>query len=1086
MNKYKYHLENILNKGYGVRSGVYSAIDSSIKMELDTYGEYQPIFSGDETEDTFKRLLEVDSMSSYSTDEQYIADSIFKKTNGIKYDSLLGYYTGLYTGYVKEGKFRERGSSGGFTTWILAELLDKGHVDGIIHASSVDPKKENGVLFKYVISRSKKDLQKGSKSYYYPMELSQVLQVVKDNPGNYAVVAIPEFITELRLLTQVDPVMKERLKFMIGLVCGHQKTAKYAEALAWQHGIKPGDLSGVDFRVKQPESTALDYLHRFTGFKDGEKVSFTKSHAELFAENWATGFFKSKFSDFTDNTFNETADVTLGDAWIPECNKDGMGTNILIVRDLTIATLLREAERDNRINLIEASEDLIKSSQQGLIHHTRDELPYRLMRHSSAGWTPEKRTKPSFEIPKVRRDIQDIRYRMAVESSREYKKAVDRGDWTYFELKMTKLLDRYSQLYRLEGRRSRWRISNLNNYFVRLLVDKIRKKGRIRTRLKVIKAKLRVRTRLRQFKNDLVARKVEQRVKKADGAIVTVTGYYNYGSIIQRWALQRFLQLHNYNFLVYSENYKEPLVNTDLPDFEKFINTADFVEKRIWRKPFDDKDDFPVYITGSDQVWRNWSYQDEANQLGYYFLNFVNNPKAKRIAYAASFGQDTIKKAGITGKFIKDSQALINKFDAISVREESGVEIVKKHWNQNAEHVVDPTMLVSMDEYSRLIDNSPYTLHDTGQVFSYILAIDDSNRGAAKRIAKESKLNLEEFYPKDYVVLPPVEQWLKGFRDAELVITDSFHGTVFAIINKTPFVVIENTFGGSARLTSLLEAVGLDDRLISADARESFKLKELRDINWDDVSRRLNVLREHSADWLLATLAKPPSPKKRVKVVALIPYKFDADYIPDLKKNLEGLVDDYIIQFDKDGDLMKNEGKYRTAMIHEAEKKGADWVVLLDPDERFERDAVKKVRQWLESYTGEKVMFEFNFRELYSPDQYRMDGVWNEKKRIPVFPILPENKYSEAKIHAQKHPLNDDYRVINTGLNIYHLKHIRPELRQQRRDLYNKLDPERKNQPLGYDYLVDESGMQLKKIDRTRMYSPNYRNYKIDSDIYKI
>src|SRR5690606_24878261 len=73
-------------------------------------------------------------------------------------------------------------------------------------------------------------------------------------------------------------------------------------------------------------------------------------------------------------------------------------------------------------------------------------------------------------------------------------------------------------------------------------------------------------------------------------------------------------------------------------------------------------------------------------------------------------------------------------------------------------------------------------------------------------------------------ILPPVELWLKGFRDAELVITDSFHGTVFSIINNTPFIVLENEVGGISRLTHLLNELGIKDRLVYADDDGDFDI----------------------------------------------------------------------------------------------------------------------------------------------------------------------------------------------------------------------------------------------------------------------
>lgn len=368
----------IVNNDFSVGSGVYSAIVPEIKMIMNDEGEYRPLFTGRETEDTYARLLNVDMMSDRTPDETKIGKELYSDIANIKYNKMIGYYLSLYAGHVVEEDFRNIGSSGGMTTWILTELLRLGKIDGVIHVQEVNPKRNGGILFKYGISRSIDEVKKGAKSRYYPMELSEVLKVVNEVPGEYAVVGIPEFITELRLLTRVNPTINGRIKYTIGLICGHQKTAKYTEALAWQHGIKPGDLIRVDYRVKQPHSTAIDYLHEFTGYIKGKKTVIRKGHGQLFVEDWGLGFFKSKFSDYTNNIFNELADVVFGDAWLPKYNADGKGNNIVIVRNEEIHNIVKQGMKRGAITLEEIEEDEIKDSQTGLVNHAYHELPYRL------------------------------------------------------------------------------------------------------------------------------------------------------------------------------------------------------------------------------------------------------------------------------------------------------------------------------------------------------------------------------------------------------------------------------------------------------------------------------------------------------------------------------------------------------------------------------------------------------------------------------------------------------------------------------------------------------------------------------------
>lgn len=848
MAKSQKKLLRILKNDYAVNSGVYSIIDPTIGMNMDATGTYRPVFTEGKSELTYQNLLKVDMMSDESPNEDTISRELFGRIDNIKHDPALGYYSDLYIGHILEDGYRLRGSSGGFTSWILAELFKQKKIDGVIHVHEVDPKKNQGILFKYVISRTLQDIKLGAKSRYYPMEMSEVLRLVKDTPGKYAIVGIPEFIMELRLLSKVDPIINERIKYMLGLVCGHQKTAKYSEALAWQHGINPGDLLSIDFRVKRPDSTAIDYLHSFTGLIKGKKVTFTKTHSELFAENWAAGFFKSKFSDFTDNAFNELADVVLGDAWLPEYNIDGMGNNIVIVRHPEIAKLIKSGVSNNVIKVDEVGKETIKESQLGLIHHIRDELPYRLWRKKlSGGWTPLRRTKPSSDLRYLRKRVQDIRFKMATKSHLVYEEAVMRDDWQYFENEMANMINRYYFLYKL--------IALQDEGFIRVLRQKLRIRTRIKSFIQPIRRRVRLRTRIKKLMRMIRDWYARQKLKQADGAIITLNGYFNYGNIIQRFALQEFLRQKGYTFVSYA---LEPL-DVSGPEYDRYRYTAEFMKKRILRKPFNPNDNLSTYIVGSDQVWRNWSYTNITSELGYFFLDFLQNENVKRIAYAASFGQSYLKDALVDHEFVEYARPLVKKFDAISVRERSGIEIMKKTWNVAAQQVLDPTMLLTSHDYSKLIRKSSHALHPVKPIFTYILAVTDEKTNIIQKIVNDTNKKAEEFDLEELDILPPVEQWLKNFRDAELVITDSFHGAVFSIINNTSFIVVENSNGGVARITSLLEHFGLGDRLVLQHEAGAFDLTKLKPIDWQSVNEKMVYQRKQSAAWLLRAITQGES-----------------------------------------------------------------------------------------------------------------------------------------------------------------------------------------------------------------------------------
>lgn len=374
---------------------------------------------------------------------------------------------------------------------------------------------------------------------------------------------------------------------------------------------------------------------------------------------------------------------------------------------------------------------------------------------------------------------------------------------------------------------------------------------RIRTRLRhvsgQIRMKVRIRTRLGGVKARLFRLYQSLEVRKIDGAIVTLTGYFNYGNIIQRYALQEYLRHKGYKFVSYA---REPL-QLGGEDARKFKHTANFINRQIWRRPYNPEDKLPVYIVGSDQVWRNWETPKKQGDLLYYFLDFLGDRSAKRISYAASFGVDNLKDALIDSALTDAIRPLINRFDAISMRESSGVDILKHVWGKRSALVVDPTMLLTKSHYSSIIASSSSKLHPTRGVFSYMLKISDEKRRLIEKIATDYSTQAEVIHPKELEVMPAVEQWLQGFRDSDFVITDSFHGTVFSIINNTPFIVIENEYGGIARITTLLEAFGLADRVIKEKDADKFNIDCLKPVDWEKINKLLKKARKDSGKWIV-------------------------------------------------------------------------------------------------------------------------------------------------------------------------------------------------------------------------------------------
>lgn len=439
----------VIKNGYSARSGSYSVINPKIKMELDEYGEYSPVIDSPELIDAINdpSISSVCSMSDSSLNEDEISKELFGNIPGIKHDPILGYYKDLYAGYVVEGDYRKNGSSGGIATWILKELLEKKLIDGVIHVKQAND--NDGILYKYGISKTIKELCAGSKSRYYPVEFSQVLNKIKNKPGKYAIVGIPSLIMEIRLLAKHDKRINDKITYTLGLICGHQKSTKYAENLAWQCGIKPGDLRSINFRKEIAGAAASDYATEVVGLINSKETTVIKKQSELFGSCWAHGMFKSKFSDFSDDAMNETADISIGDAWLPEYTKDSLGTNLLIVRDKTISSILKSGIENGKIELDKVNIKTILRAERGLSNHYLNELPYRLYKKDTLNeWRPKKRLPASGKLSLLNKKRQDLREIISTKSHDIYKKAVELDDWDYF----FKKINPYVKLYGLVNR----------------------------------------------------------------------------------------------------------------------------------------------------------------------------------------------------------------------------------------------------------------------------------------------------------------------------------------------------------------------------------------------------------------------------------------------------------------------------------------------------------------------------------------------------------------------------------------------------------------------------------------------------------
>ncbi|WP_421241856.1 polysaccharide pyruvyl transferase family protein [Aeromonas enteropelogenes] len=330
-------------------------------------------------------------------------------------------------------------------------------------------------------------------------------------------------------------------------------------------------------------------------------------------------------------------------------------------------------------------------------------------------------------------------------------------------------------------------------------------------------------------------------------AILTQPLHHNYGGLLQAFALQHYLKCQGHDVLTVDFAWNHELryfgiksiignairkyvlrrpIKSIFPATEQqkcaigqhtnrftaeHIHTTQkilSVEEFSYIKPYQ----FDAYVVGSDQVWRP-AYSPG---ISAFFLSFLSKEdKAKRIAYAASFGVDHCDE--FSPELLAECAPLLQHFDAVGVREDSAVDLCQQHFGVTAEHVIDPTLLLDKEVYCDLVAQDK-TLPSNGNMMVYVLDKAPEKQHIIKTVAKQRGLTSFTVMPEQSGIYPSVTQWLRGFLDAEYVVTDSFHGVAFSIIFNKPFIAIGNHGRGLARFTSILAMFSLQDRLIFSPA----------------------------------------------------------------------------------------------------------------------------------------------------------------------------------------------------------------------------------------------------------------------------
>lgn len=341
---------------------------------------------------------------------------------------------------------------------------------------------------------------------------------------------------------------------------------------------------------------------------------------------------------------------------------------------------------------------------------------------------------------------------------------------------------------------------------------------------------------------------------------VGIVGWWfaiNYGSVITYYALYKAIEKLGYTPSLIDCNAERKAKTTNIARDFMARNSVAISESYPLRELSKLNNHYDVFVVGSDQVWRS---RTEKN-IGYFFyLDFVDNSKTQ-LAYAPSYGVDNYKSDEKTINHIK---SLLNRFDRISVREESGVKVHQDTFGGRPERVLDPVFLIDRADYDEIAVQSKIK-NSNSYIASYILDPTEDKRELLLYASKKLNLPLKnvldprkERFNENMKTLNltgslenvNVEDWVNHFKHASYVITDSHHGLAMAMIYNKQVIAYGNKQRGITRFESLLKIFKMEDRMVFSAQDVIDKQLLSHDIDYEFVNRKLAEEKSRCLNWL--------------------------------------------------------------------------------------------------------------------------------------------------------------------------------------------------------------------------------------------
>ncbi|MBO6213492.1 Coenzyme F420 hydrogenase/dehydrogenase, beta subunit C-terminal domain [Algoriella sp.] len=388
----KYTIKDIVTNDLCVGCGVCTSTSKSSKMNWNEEGFLVPILDDSFSENAIKLCPFNPNPEKEVKDEDILADALFPSSK--QKDVKIGRFENTYVGYSHE--YRNTSSSGGIATFVFEKLLKDKIVDHLFIVKEI-----NGT-YQYQWFDNFENIKEISKTRYIPVTMGDLFKEIDSKEGKVAVSGVACFIKAIRLKQHYNPQYKEKIPFLVGIICGGLKSRFFTDFLAQSAGIE-GKYSKQEYRIKDEKSSASDYS--FGAYNSHKE--FHQLKMKTVGDLWGTGLFKANACDFCDDVTTELADISLGDAWLPEYNEDGLGNSVIITRSKLADSLITKGIDNKELSVKKVTKEKIIQSQNASFKHRQNALKYRLRKFDYSKL--KKRKRFLVNIPFEFKVVQDMR-----------------------------------------------------------------------------------------------------------------------------------------------------------------------------------------------------------------------------------------------------------------------------------------------------------------------------------------------------------------------------------------------------------------------------------------------------------------------------------------------------------------------------------------------------------------------------------------------------------------------------------------------------------------------------------------------------